>query len=299
MEYSLIILRKTALMLIYMGIGFFFYKKNLFTKGNTKALTNLLVKAVLPCVVIHSFMIDYSNEGVRILADGLLGAIVILVFGGVLCYFIFGKDVLSRVGVTFPNAGFCGIPLVVATFGSEYLFYMMPLQISITIIQYTYASLAFKKEKTNLVKELMTNPLIISAIVGLSIYFFNLNSIIPTLVKEVVDGLFNIQTPLAMIIVGTYLAQIDFKHLHIKEDMLAAFVRLILIPVCVALIFKLLPISQMTKDILLICTSCSIGSNIAVYAQMYDGDYIYACEVVSFSMIISAITIPLIIMLFV
>ena len=299
MEYSLIILNKTALMLIFMMVGFVFYKAKLFTKDNTKALTNLLVKAILPCVVIHSFMIDYSSEGVKILADGLLGAIVVLALGTLTCYFVFGKDILSRVGVTFPNAGFCGIPIVAAAFGSEYVFYMMPLQILIVIYQYTYSAFMFKKEKGGLVKELLTNPLLISAIIGLSIYFLNLNSSIPSLAKEAIDGMFNIQTPLAMIVLGTYLAQININNLHIKKDLIASFIRLIFIPVCVGLIFKILSISEMTKNVLLICTSCSIGSNIAVYAQMFDGDYIYACEVVSFSMILSAITIPLIIALFV
>ena len=61
--------------------------------------------------------------------------------------------------------------------------------ILIVIYQYTYSAFTFKKEKGGIIKELLTNPLLISAVIGLSIYFFNINSSIPSLAKEVMSQL--------------------------------------------------------------------------------------------------------------
>ena len=43
-------------------------------------------------------------------------------------------------------------------------------------------------------------------------------------------------------------------------------------------------------------SSCSIGSVIAIYADKFDMDYVYACEVVAFSTLMLLVTMPLIMM---
>ena len=48
------------------------------------------------------------------------------------------------------------------------------------------------------------------------------------------------------------------------------------------------------KIAILIASACPVGSNIAVYAQLYDSDYTYAVETVVVSTLLSIITIPFI-----
>ena len=59
---------------------------------------------------------------------------------------------------------------------------------------------------------------------------------------------------------------------------------------------KLVPIAADAKLVVQIGSACSIGSVIAIYADKFDNDYVYACEVVTFSTIMLALTMPLIMM---
>ena len=51
------------------------------------------------------------------------------------------------------------------------------------------------------------------------------------------------------------------------------------------------------KMALLIVAACPTGSNVAVYAQLYDSDYSYAVETVIISTLLSIVTLPLIVQL--
>ncbi len=45
----------------------------------------------------------------------------------------------------------------------------------------------------------------------------------------------------------------------------------------------------------LIASACPTGSNVAVYAQLHNKDYPYAVVAVAFTIILSAVTIPVIV----
>ena len=68
---------------------------------------------------------------------------------------------------------------------------------------------------------------------------------------------------------------------------------MLVIPVIVLLLMCLVPNSWYdVKLALLLCSACPVGSNVAVYAQLHDGDYPYAVETVVISTILSIATIP-------
>ena len=46
------------------------------------------------------------------------------------------------------------------------------------------------------------------------------------------------------------------------------------------------------KSAYIITSSCAVGSNVAVYAQLYDSDYTYAVETVVISTLLAVATIP-------
>ena len=282
-------------MLVYMMIGFVLYKNKILDKNGTKSLSNLLVYIVLPCVVLHSFMMPYSKQGVALLLESSIGTVVSMAISFVVCSLIFRNDTLTKVGTTFSNVGFIGIPLITAAFGQNEVIRVIPLQMLTVAVQYSYAAISFEKNgKEKAIKDLIKNPLIIAVFIGLIMYLANIGDKLPSVINNTINGIFNSQTPLAMIVTGTYLAQIDFKKLKLKKDLAASFVRLVLIPLLLLISMKFLPMSETTKAIILIASSCSIGSNIAVYAEKFDGDYKYACEVVAFSTLLSIITLPII-----
>ena len=74
---------------------------------------------------------------------------------------------------------------------------------------------------------------------------------------------------------------------------LISAVRLLVIPVIALLLLTVLPESiHEMKTVLLICAACPVGSNVAVYAQLYGKDYPYAVETVVVSTLLSILSIP-------
>ena len=296
MEYAIIVFKQLLVMFCYMMIGFIFFKTGLLTKSGTRSLSNILVYAVIPSIILHTFFIPYSPDVVKALGQGLLAARIGLGTAATICILVFRDDMLTRVGTTFPNAGFIGIPLITAVLGPEAIVFLMPYHILLNVFQYTYAALTLSKDKGKPLKVLATNPMIISMAIGLIVFFTGLGDKVPETVNSVINGIYGILTPMSMIILGTYLAEIDPKRLSLKKDLLASFTRLLLIPFCVFLLYKLVPLSETARMVGQIASACSIGSVIAIYAEKFDKDYIYACEVVAFTTLMLLVTMPLVMM---
>ena len=58
-----VVLAQILLMFLYLIIGYVLYRTGLITQEGSKALAHLLLYCVLPCVVLKSFCIEYSEKG--------------------------------------------------------------------------------------------------------------------------------------------------------------------------------------------------------------------------------------------
>ena len=100
-------------------------------------------------------------------------------------------------------------------------------------------------------------------------------------------------TPLGMIILGTYIAKEDIKKVFTsKNSYLVSLVRLILVPlICLfALKFIWVPVEEL-RMLLLICASAPCGATLAMFSQMCGKDYSYGAQIVSLSTLLCPLTI--------
>ena len=106
-------------------------------------------------------------------------------------------------------------------------------------------------------------------------------------------------TPLAMIASGVFLAQIDIKKMVGKKDIyFLSLVRLVIIPLVTVLLIRLIPFgSREMKLSIILAAACPVGSNVAIFAQQYDKDYQKGIEHVCISTILCAFTLPVLIYL--
>ena len=102
--------------------------------------------------------------------------------------------------------------------------------------------------------------------------------------------------PLAMIVLGAYLAQVPLRDLFTnRESYLCTAVRLLVIPALTLLLFCLIPGGN--RDVrmtILLAAATPVGSNVAIYAQLYHKDYRASVTDVCLSTICSIATMPLI-----
>jgi hypothetical protein len=299
MEIVYLLFRQNAVMFLYMLVGFLLYKNKMLTKTGSGELGKLLLYAVIPMAIIKSYMKDFSRELFVGFVISFFAALVLLILSILISSLFFSKkDAIRQFGAAFSNAGFIGIPLVQATIGEDAVFYIASFVSLLNILQWTYGIWIMTRDKSAIsLKKIPTNPIVISIVIGLLLFFLPVT--LPEVLSSVVGTLASMNGPLAMIVLGAYLAQIPFKDLVTdKLTYLCTLVRLFVIPFATILVLLLLPDSYSTIRLaVLLAAAAPVGANVAIFAQLYGKEYTDAVKDVCLSTICSIVTMPLIVAL--
>lgn len=293
---SLIILNRIAVMLIYMLPGFILYKKHIITNDGAKDMGKLLIYIILPSAIVNSYNMDFSNEKAFMLLLSFLAALFTLFLSVIISRIFFKSKPIEGFGAAFSNAGFMGIPLISSVIGEDMVYCAAAFVAILNILQWTYGVFLITGKKTAVsAKKIFFNPVIISFVLGVILFFLPVR--LPLFISEILGTVSQMNAPIAMVIIGFYMAQISFKELFISRNGYAvSAVRLLIIPLMTTLLAAVMPFGNFAfKLTIIILAAAPIGSNVAVYAQIYGGNYKAAAGEVVLSTLLSVITMPLII----
>lgn len=296
-----IVSKQVGILYVLVLIGFLADKTKLFTEKTAKACTNLLFFIVTPSVIINSFFKqEFTKEsaGNLLLSVGL-GFLIHIV--GILIskpFFMKGdadENAVLRFGSIYGNVGYMTLPLTNALLGSEGVFYCSGVVMAFNVISFVHGVYLMDTENKKLdLKKLVLNPGVIGVAIGLPFYLLNLD--LPSIFSAPIGYIDSMQTPLAMIIFGTYLANTRFSDVFKKKKIFAAaLIKLILLPASMFLIFKLLGVSGTIFTALMLTCCAPSANNTVLFSAKYNKDTGLASQVVSVISFISIITIPLII----
>lgn len=296
MEAALTAVRQTMVMFLYMLAGWCLFQCGKLSEKGSKDMASLLVWLVIPAVIVNSFCTECTAEKLAALGSSTLLAVVSLGVAILISRLVFPKKPIENFGASFSNAGFMGIPLVKAMLGNEAVFYLVAIIALLNILQGTYgvSVLTGGRKKPDLYS-VLKNPILVGAVIGLVLFFTGLGSRMPTVVAAAVSGIAALNAPLAMLVLGVYMAKNPLISLFTsKGSYYVSLWRLVLIPAVTLLIFTVLPVDGTVKMAVLLAAAAPIGANVAVYAQLNDLDYSYACQTVALSTALSIVTLPLI-----
>lgn len=299
MDTVFILLRQISIMGFLMSIGWVLSKLKLITEQGSKDLSNLLLRVVVPAVILQSFIIERTAQKTNEFLLSFAMALGSILLSMIVSRLVFRKNhVIDQFGTSFANAGFFAIPIVSALFGAGAVFYITSFITLIILFQWTYGVYLFTKDRSIFQpKKLLMNPIVISFALAMVLFFTQLP--VPSLFKDVIGMVTPLNTPLAMIILGTYLAKDTlvsvFKD---KTAYLTAGLRLIVIPLLTVGALTLVPDTfQTVRFAVLISAIAPVGVNVAVFAGLHHQDYTRAVRIVCLSTILSVITIPLIVLI--
>lgn len=297
MDIVILLLKQNLIMLIYLLIGYFLFKKKLVSTQGSGDIGRMLLYIVMPVAIIKAYIIDFSVERLQGLLISFLAAVFSLLLSIVISRFAFrNEEGIERFGAAFSNAGFIGIPLVQMTLGTEAVFYVSSFVALLNILQWTYGVLVMTGDRSVIsCQKVRTNPIVISFLVGIALFLLPIP--LPQVVESVLGTISSMNGPLAMIVLGVYLAQVPLKSLFTEGIVYrCTFVRLIVIPVLTLLLMMLVPKEYyLVKMAVLIAASAPVGSNVAIFAQLYEKDYTRAVKEVCMSTLCCIITLPIIV----
>ncbi len=283
------------------GIGFVTDKAKIFRQSDAKRLIDLLFNVILPIAIINTFMkMEYTPEHVKGIFIAFLCALATHILGAVISRFTFRKRTLKEQGIyhyamILSNAAFLALPLAKSVIGDEGIFYCSIYVAVFNIVAFTYGIYEISGRTAKIdYKKLILNPGSMSVIIGLPLFFMQLD--IPYVISYPMEAVGNCNSPLAMIVFGTFFANSNLKNVFIKKEIyFVSFIRLVAIPVIMLGIFYIFGVRGDLLVAMIISSSAPTATNTAMYAAKYDNDTALGSEIAAQSSILSVITMPIIV----
>ncbi len=281
------------------AVGFVLSKTGLVTHQSVGGMTNTLLWAVTPCLIIETFCRTFDPA--LALSLGIFGACAAIgtALAAVMAWLLFKKKFGDKAPImtfaaTFPNCGFMGVPLAEALFGDEGVMFASIFVVVFNISQWTYGYAILSGGKIP-VKKLIFNPGILGLVVGLPLFLFSIE--LPPTVMQIVGSLADINTPLAMIVIGCHLAGTDLlRAFSDKRVFSVCGVRLLLAPAVSLLLAWLLPVPLSIVPLSVLCIELSTPSaatSVLIGTLCgHDGELPSRC--VAVSTLLSILTLPVV-----
>ena len=203
----MLVAQQVAVLFVLMAIGAVLFKIKMISDEGVSQMTSVLFWAVTPCLLIEAFSREFDPAVAKQLGLFALWAAVFTLVGMGAGLVLFRKTgdrrAVMSFGSAFSNCGFMGVPMANALYGEEGVMYASIFVAVFHILQWTvgYALLSGKEMS---LKKLIVNPGLICIVLSLAIFLLSLD--LPAVVDQSVGYLADINTPLAMIIIGAQLA---------------------------------------------------------------------------------------------
>lgn len=293
MQIAATLAQQVVVMFVLMGIGFLLRRKEILGKQAAEDLGKLLVKLVLPAVIVQSFWSAAGDGRERDLLYASAASALLLLLAMAVAHLMYPRRPVADFSTAFSNAGFIGIPLTRAVLGSEAVLCIAPFIALLNVLQWTYGQRLLSGEHGRIdIRSIMLSPMLVA--MGLGLVLYCVSAPLPQLLDMILGDVSALNSPLAMIVLGCYLAKSDVLSLLVTKSLyVVAVVRLLVIPLLSIAILLLLPGGAELKLSLLLAAAAPVGTNVAVFAQQNGSDYVYACGCVCLSTLLSLITMPL------
>lgn len=299
MDVFLTVGAKVLIMLILVATGCTLAKVGKLKDSTTSDLAWILLNVITPCLIANSFASVESGTVKPIsLVLAVVSAFVSLAIPMLLTPLLYRKESVERqkvlrYGTVFSNAAFMGIPLVTAILGSEGIIFASFYIAVFNFLNFTYGYKVMGHDSKFDKKKLILNPGSIGIIIGLPLYLFNIE--LPNVIMEPIELLSVLNTPIAMMIIGTYIAKMTLKDfINDKAAYLCCFYRLLLVPL---ILIGILLIIRPEQDLIMttvIQGSAPTAANCVLLAIMFNRDAKLASKIVAISTILSLVSLPII-----
>ena len=293
--------QQVLILYILIAVGFFADKAGLYTEKASRLNTNLLFYIVTPLVIVNSFLtIDNSPENLKNFGIAALVGVGIHIVGMIVSLPFFRKSAPDAAGIykyasIYGNCGYMALPLANAVLGAQGVFYCSAVIMVFNIFCFTHGIyiIGAQSGKFNF-KKLIINPGAIGVILGLPLFLFGVE--LPEVIATPVTSLASLNTPLAMLIFGTYIAHTDLKTMLTDKNIyLVSLLKLIAVPLVMIGVFRVFNLPQTLAMAMAISASAPSANNTVIFAGKYNLNTGVASKTVALVSFFSVLTMPVMI----
>ena len=290
----LIVVGQVFTLFLMMGVGFVLAKRGWFSTETSSQATHLLLYIVSSCIVITRLQIEASAQVVRTMLMAALGMALTYIVMIPLSQLMFRKEpsdtrVVRRFGMVYANNSFMGLPLLAGVLGDEALLFGIISMLIFALFQWTHGVILMGGKLS--LRSAVINPGIISMVIG--VFLFCTGIRLPSPVYNAMDFMGNLNSPLAMVVIGSQMARADILGVLKKPKLyLTAAVKLLAVPAITCVLLLPLHLEPLSYCACVVLSACPTAGATAMFAQMFHRDTETAAQMVTLSTLLSILTLP-------
>lgn len=301
MEYAVVIAKQVLIMFLIILIGALCYKKNIITKEGNRHLSELVLRIVCPVLIFMAYQTEFSPE----LLQGLLWALLLAAFSFLvtilLAGLIFRKKSgpdygVERCSVIYSNCAFMGFPLIGALFGDVGILYTTAYLTLFNLLVWSHGLMVMTDTVSwkGFLKALRS-PTVIAVFLGMLCYVTGIR--LPDAPRTALDYIASMNTPLAMLVAGVTIAQANLLKAFKKPRLyLVSALRLLVFPALVILLTWFWPVQEEVYISIMLAVACPTATICTLFAISYGRNALYASEIFAMTTVLSAVTMPLVVL---
>lgn len=296
------------LMIVVGFLATYFGKIN---KKDIHAFSEVIFYITSPAIILYSIPEHFTKE--TMLSSFLvpLFAILTVLLTLVLAKFslkIFNirdsaKSDIFCLTTSFSNTVFLGLPIIYALYGGQAVGYVFFYDLGTGILFWTIGiALASRKgkaiENTGF-QDVLThiiNPSLLALFFSIILVFFDKK--LPLIIMQPAKMLGDVTIPLAMLIIGANIANLNFSG-QAKEILLwpAILIKLLIVPILIGILLYYINISHLIKRIIIIEAAMPSMISATILSQKYKKLPDFSAKIVVTTTALSVVTIPFIVYL--
>jgi len=296
MNYLNILIERVEIMFVLIILGFLLSKDNKLHSDFLINLGDFLLKVITPLTIFNSFLVEYSPEKLRQVILAFIFSFIVCLANLLISKIVYPKEenIIEAFSISQSNAGFFGMPVVMAVCGDAAAIYCAPFIAVNTLFMWTYWLYRFTNDRSSIqLKNMYKINNLVALILGL--LFFVLRIPVPAVVSEAISSLGKCSNPCCSIIVGANLANTKLKDMKNDVNHIPSFIcKLILSPILMTLI--MLPISNdnyILKLSMVLMSSVPCAASTTIFAAKYGLNAEKGARLTCVCTLLSIVTMPL------
>ena len=306
MEISFLLFKQIAQFFIMIIMGYTLVKLKIVKSEDSKVLSMVCLYLIMPCVIINSFLIEFTPEKLKGLGLAV-GVAIVIHFVAWVFIRILGKvlnfNPVEKASVMYSNAANMVIPVVMSVLGDEWVLYSSAFVSVQLVLLWTHCKSMLSNEKGFELKKIYTNINLIAIFIGILLFITKIH--IPSVLQGTLKSVGGTVAPISMIITGMIMAGAELKKVFSNGRIyLVLFFRMIFFPFIVFLIIYFTGITRVIDNgamillVTFIATITPTASSITQMAQVYGNNEQYAGAINIMTTIVSIVTMPIMVALY-
>lgn len=281
------------------AVGWILRRIHVFTNEVIKGVNSITLKAAWPAMILMTTQKDCTEESLQgfliVFAFTLVLLLVLMVILGWGCAGLFkdrNNQVFTLLAV-MPNAGFVGLPIIEALYGSVGMLYLAAFLAAFNFVLWTVGVLLFSDFSLKNLK-CMLNPGLIASVIGTLLFLLKIR--LPSFALSTVKQLGSLTTPFSMLLLGARLDMIRLPILRELRLWASLVLKMLVIPLAAVAVFHFLKVDPVVQGVTILSFAMPSASAAQLFAEKYDRDVEFSIAGVSATMLVCILTLPLIIL---